>query len=97
MSVLFGSRISEAPTFSLPYLSQLRCELGADLSRRPRDQNPFHDYRGQLKPPSKLFVFPMFAHDRARIRVQMNAKITIEQLDSVIEAIERRGKKLEII
>jgi glycine C-acetyltransferase len=42
-------------------------------------------------------VFPMVAQDLARIRVQMNAKITIEQLDRVIETIEGTGKKLEII
>jgi len=42
-------------------------------------------------------VFPMVARDLARIRVQMSAKITIEQLDSVIGAIEGIGKKLEII
>ena len=39
-------------------------------------------------------VFPMVALDLARIRVQINAKITVEQLDSVIEVT---GKKLEII
>jgi len=33
-------------------------------------------------------VFPMVAQDLARIRVQMNAKITIEQLDSNIKTIE---------
>ena len=42
-------------------------------------------------------VFPMVARDLARIRVQMSAKITIEQLDSVIGAIEGIGKKLGII
>ena len=42
-------------------------------------------------------VFPMVAQDLARIRVQMNAKITVEQLDSVIETIEATAKKLEII
>ncbi len=42
-------------------------------------------------------VFPMVARDLARIRVQMSAKITIEQLDSVIGAIEGIGKKLEIV
>ncbi len=42
-------------------------------------------------------VFPMVAQDLARIRVQMNAKITVEQLDSVIETIEAVAKKLEII
>ena len=42
-------------------------------------------------------VFPMVARDLARIRVQMSAKITIDQLDSVIGAIEGIGKKLEII
>ena len=42
-------------------------------------------------------VFPMVARDLARIRVQMHAKLTIEQLDSVIGKIEQIGRKLEII
>ena len=42
-------------------------------------------------------VFPMVARDLARIRVQMHAKLTIEQLDRVIESIEGIGKELEII
>ncbi len=42
-------------------------------------------------------VFPMVAQDLARIRIQMNAKLTKEQLDTVIEAIEEIGKDLEII
>jgi glycine C-acetyltransferase len=42
-------------------------------------------------------VFPMVAQDLARIRVQMNAKLTIETLDVVIEAIEEIGKELDII
>lgn len=42
-------------------------------------------------------VFPMVARDLARIRVQMHAKLTIEQLDKVIEEIEGIGKDLEII
>ena len=42
-------------------------------------------------------VFPMVARDLARIRVQMNAKLTKEQLDTVIMEIEEIGKKLEII
>jgi glycine C-acetyltransferase len=42
-------------------------------------------------------VFPMVARDMARIRVQMNAKLSSEQLDNVIEIIEGVGKKLEII
>jgi glycine C-acetyltransferase len=42
-------------------------------------------------------VFPMVAQDLARIRVQMSAKLTKEQLDTVIEAIEEIGKDLEII
>ncbi len=42
-------------------------------------------------------VFPMVARDLARIRVQMNAKLTIEQLDTVIEEIEDIGKQLDII
>ena len=42
-------------------------------------------------------VFPMVARDLARIRVQMNANLTTEQLDTVIGTIEKIGKQLEII
>jgi 7-keto-8-aminopelargonate synthetase-like enzyme len=42
-------------------------------------------------------VFPLVARDLARIRIQMNAKLTKKQLDTVIEAIEEIGKDLEII
>lgn len=42
-------------------------------------------------------VYPMVARDLARIRVQMHAKLTNEELDKVIEAIEDIGKELEII
>jgi len=42
-------------------------------------------------------VFPMVAKDLARIRVQMSAKLSIEELDTVIEALEEIGKKLNII
>ena len=42
-------------------------------------------------------VFPMVARDLARIRVQMNAKLTQEHLDRVIESIEHIGKELKII
>jgi glycine C-acetyltransferase len=42
-------------------------------------------------------VFPMVAQDLARIRVQMNAKLTTETLDEVIESIEEIGKELDII
>jgi len=42
-------------------------------------------------------VFPMVARDLARIRVQMNAKLSPGQIDHVIEVVEEIGKKLEII
>ena len=42
-------------------------------------------------------VYPMVARDHARIRVQMHAKLTTDELDTVIEAIEAIGKELEII
>lgn len=42
-------------------------------------------------------VFPMVARDLARIRVQMHAKLSIEQLDSVIGKIEQIGRNLDII
>ena len=42
-------------------------------------------------------VFPMVARDLSRIRAQMHAKLTMEQLDSVIGKIENIGRDLEII
>jgi glycine C-acetyltransferase len=42
-------------------------------------------------------VFPMVARDLARIRVQMHAKLTTEQLDKVITHLEEIGKELDII
>jgi len=42
-------------------------------------------------------VFPMVARNQSRIRVQMHAKLTTEQLDSVIGKIEKIGRDLEII
>ncbi len=42
-------------------------------------------------------VFPMVARELSRIRVQMHAKLTTEQLDSVIGKIEKIGRDLEII
>ena len=42
-------------------------------------------------------VYPMVGHDLARIRVQMNAKLTVDQLDTVINALEDIGKELDII
>jgi glycine C-acetyltransferase len=42
-------------------------------------------------------VFPMVARELSRIRAQMHAKLTTEQLDSVIGKIEKIGRDLEII
>jgi glycine C-acetyltransferase len=42
-------------------------------------------------------VYPMVARNLARIRVQMHAKLTIEQLDDVINSIEDIGRELKII
>lgn len=42
-------------------------------------------------------VFPMVAKELSRIRVQMNALLTQEDLDYAIGAIEKVGKKLAII
>ncbi len=42
-------------------------------------------------------VYPMVARELSRIRVQMHAKLTTEQLDSVIEKIEDIGQDLDII
>ena len=42
-------------------------------------------------------VFPMVARDKARIRVQMSAKLTREQLDDVLSKLSDIGKELNII
>lgn len=42
-------------------------------------------------------IFPMVAKELSRIRVQMNALLTREDLDVAINAIESIGKKLNII
>jgi len=42
-------------------------------------------------------VYPMVARDLARIRVQMHAKLTTGQLDTVIEKMEAIGRDLDII
>jgi glycine C-acetyltransferase len=42
-------------------------------------------------------VFPMVARELSRIRVQMNALLTKEDLNKALSAIEKVGKKLKII
>jgi glycine C-acetyltransferase len=42
-------------------------------------------------------VFPMVARELSRIRVQMNALLTKEDLNMALAAIEKVGKKLDII
>jgi glycine C-acetyltransferase len=42
-------------------------------------------------------VFPMVARELSRIRVQMNALLTKEDLNMALSAIEKVGKKLKII
>ena len=42
-------------------------------------------------------VFPMVAKELSRIRVQMNALLTKEDLNTALSAIEKVGKKLKII
>jgi glycine C-acetyltransferase len=42
-------------------------------------------------------VYPMVAREKARIRVQMNAALTREQLDSAIEAFDVIGRELGIV
>jgi glycine C-acetyltransferase len=42
-------------------------------------------------------VYPMVAKELARLRTQMNAQLTREDLDYSIEKIEKIGKELEVI
>ncbi|MGO9994511.1 MAG: glycine C-acetyltransferase [Steroidobacteraceae bacterium] len=43
------------------------------------------------------FAFPVVPHGKARIRTQMNAAHTTEQLDRVIQAFRQAGRQLDII
>ena len=42
-------------------------------------------------------VFPMVARDKARVRTQMSAGLSREELDSVLESFDRCGRKLGLI
>jgi glycine C-acetyltransferase len=42
-------------------------------------------------------VFPMVARELSRIRIQMNALLTKDDLNTALRAIEKVGKKLKII
>ena len=42
-------------------------------------------------------VYPMVAKDKARIRNQMNAGMTREDLDFALNAYEKIGKELKVI
>ena len=46
---------------------------------------------------STPIVFPMVAKELSRIRVQMNALLTKEDLNMALAAIEKVGKRLDII
>lgn len=43
------------------------------------------------------FSFPVVPHGKARIRTQMSASLSTEQLNKAIDAFEKIGKKLKII
>ena len=43
------------------------------------------------------FYFPVVPKGKARIRVQLSASHSIEELDKAIKAFEKVGKKLKII
>ena len=42
-------------------------------------------------------VFPMVARDKARVRTQMSAGLTREDLDQVLSAFEKAGKSIGLI
>jgi glycine C-acetyltransferase len=42
-------------------------------------------------------VYPMVSRDKSRIRIQMSARLTTEQLDEVISRLEMIGRSLNII
>jgi 7-keto-8-aminopelargonate synthetase and related enzymes len=42
-------------------------------------------------------VFPMVARDMARVRTQMSAGLSRDELDSVLESFDRCGRKIGLI
>jgi glycine C-acetyltransferase len=42
-------------------------------------------------------VFPMVAHNKARVRTQMSAGLSREDLDVVLESFERCGREVGLI
>jgi glycine C-acetyltransferase len=42
-------------------------------------------------------VFPMVARDKARVRTQMSAGLSREDLDVVLETFERCGREVGLI
>lgn len=63
-------------------------------SKKAKDLANFIWKRGIFSLP---IVYPMVSRDKARIRTQLSAKHTNEQLDKAIEAFEEGGKKLGLI
>jgi len=43
------------------------------------------------------FFFPVVPKDKARIRVQLSASHTIDQLDKAIDAFTQVGKSLNVV
>jgi glycine C-acetyltransferase len=52
---------------------------------------------GKLGVMAGAIVFPMVARDKARIRTQMSAGLTREDLDTVLSCFETVGPKLGLI
>ena len=42
-------------------------------------------------------VFPMVSRDKARVRTQMSAGLSREDIDSVLSAFDRCGRRLGLI
>ena len=62
-------------------------KLAQDMARRLHEQGVF----------VTAFSFPVVPRDQDRIRTQMSASHTIEQLDAAIAAFARVGRDMEII
>jgi glycine C-acetyltransferase len=52
---------------------------------------------GQNNIMAGAIVFPMVARDKARVRTQMSAGLTREDLDDVLRVIEQIGPRLKLI
>ncbi|MEC9457509.1 MAG: aminotransferase class I/II-fold pyridoxal phosphate-dependent enzyme [Candidatus Thermoplasmatota archaeon] len=98
------SRLWENTTFFRKELDSMGFDTG--VSETPiipvmcGESNKAKELSSELRKEGVMvgaIVFPMVSRDKARVRTQMSAGLTREDIDSVLSAFERCGRKLGLI